>query len=162
MRVISQNMHKATNQYRNMLSKVRWFISIKNAKVATIRPYLVPCCQRTIVPRIATYLSTTKRPCKYKTASGGHTFLDSLKSHVPWLSPLHKCVIRTRYLSQAQWPPLQWRHNENDGVSNHQLHDCLLSRFFICYIKENTKAPRHWPLWGEFTGHRWIPRTKDQ
>ena len=28
-------------------------------------------------------------------------------------------------------------------------------------IKENIKAPCHWPLWGEFTGHRWIP-TKDQ
>ena len=29
-------------------------------------------------------------------------------------------------------------------------------------IKENTKAPRHWPLWGEFTGDRRIPRTKGQ
>ena len=27
---------------------------------------------------------------------------------------------------------------------------------------KNTKAPRHWPLWGEFTGDRWIPRTKGQ
>ena len=27
-------------------------------------------------------------------------------------------------------------------------------------IKENLKALRHWPLWGEFTGARWIPRTK--
>ena len=27
-------------------------------------------------------------------------------------------------------------------------------------IKENIKAPRHWPLWGEFTGDRWIPCTK--
>ena len=26
--------------------------------------------------------------------------------------------------------------------------------------KENIKAPFHWPLWGEFTGVRWIPRTK--
>ena len=26
--------------------------------------------------------------------------------------------------------------------------------------KENIKAPRHWPLWGEFAGDRWIPRTK--
>ena len=26
-------------------------------------------------------------------------------------------------------------------------------------IKENIKAPRHWPLYGEFTGDRWIPRT---
>ena len=29
-------------------------------------------------------------------------------------------------------------------------------------MKENIKAPRHWPLWGEFTGDRWIPRTKGQ
>ena len=26
------------------------------------------------------------------------------------------------------------------------------------HIKENIKAPRHWPLWGEFTGYRGIPR----
>ena len=25
---------------------------------------------------------------------------------------------------------LQWRHNECNGVSNHQRHDCLLGRFF--------------------------------
>ena len=24
------------------------------------------------------------------------------------------------------------------------------------------KAPRHWPLWEEFTDHRWIPRTMGQ
>ena len=29
-------------------------------------------------------------------------------------------------------------------------------------IKESIKAPRHWPLWGEFTGDRWIPHTKGQ
>ena len=29
-------------------------------------------------------------------------------------------------------------------------------------IKENIKAPRHWPLWGEFTGDRRIPLTKGQ
>ena len=28
--------------------------------------------------------------------------------------------------------------------------------------KENIKAPRHWPLWGEFTGDQRIPRTKGQ
>ena len=32
--------------------------------------------------------------------------------------------------------------------------------FVHAQIKENIKAPRHWPLWGEFTGDRWIPRTK--
>ena len=29
-----------------------------------------------------------------------------------------------------QHTPLQWRHNERDGVSNHQPHDCLLNRLF--------------------------------
>ena len=29
-------------------------------------------------------------------------------------------------------------------------------------IKENIKVRRHWPLCGEFTGDRWIPRTKGQ
>ena len=34
--------------------------------------------------------------------------------------------------------------------------------FIQAQVKENPKAPRHWPLWGEFTGGRWIPRTKGQ
>ena len=28
--------------------------------------------------------------------------------------------------------------------------------------KKNIKAPRHWPLCGEFTGDRWIPGTNGQ
>ena len=28
--------------------------------------------------------------------------------------------------------------------------------------QRNIKAPSHWPLWGELTGDRWIPRTKGQ
>ena len=55
---------------------------------------------------------------------------------------------------------LQWRHNERDGVSHHQPHHCLLIRLFKAHLKENIKAPRHWPSWGEFIGDRWIPRTK--
>ena len=55
--------------------------------------------------------------------------------------------------SYARFTPLRWRHNEHEGVSNHQPHGCLLDRVF----KENIKALRHWPLWGEFTGDRWIP-----
>ena len=52
---------------------------------------------------------------------------------------------------------LQWRHNELDGVSNHQPHDCLPGT-----DQRIIKVPRHWPLWGEFTGDQWIPRTKGQ
>ena len=39
----------------------------------------------------------------------------------------------------------------------------LYTQVFIqAQIEENIKSPRHWPLWGEFTGDRWIPRTKGQ
>ena len=38
----------------------------------------------------------------------------------------------------------------------------FIQPFIQAYTKENIKAPRHWPLWGEFTCDWWIPRTKDQ
>ena len=56
------------------------------------------------------------------------------------------------------WCSLPWRHIGRDSVSNHQPHQCLLNRLF----KENIKARCHWPLCGEFTRDRWIPRTNDQ
>ena len=74
------------------------------------------------------------------------------------------------YMQQWIWPSLvqvvihhlfyalRWRHNGHDSVSNHQPRDCLLSPLII----ENIKAPRHWPLCGEFTGDQWIPRTNGQ
>ena len=34
---------------------------------------------------------------------------------------------------------LQWRHNESDGVSNHQPHDCLLKRLFS---RRSNKTPK--------------------
>ena len=64
-------------------------------------------------------------------------------------------------LRGVSWP-LQWCHQERDGVSNHQPNDCLLNHLFRRRTKKNTKAPCHWPLWGEFTSDRWIPRTKGQ
>ena len=35
----------------------------------------------------------------------------------------------------------------------------FIQPFILVLIKENINAPRHWPLCGEFTGNRWIPRT---
>ena len=54
---------------------------------------------------------------------------------------------------------LQWCHNEHDGISSHHPHNFLLKPLFR---QGNIKAPRHWPMCGEFTGDRWIPRTKGQ
>ena len=35
--------------------------------------------------------------------------------------------------------PLPWRHNDRDGVSNHQHLDCLLNRLFGCISKKTSK-----------------------
>ena len=35
-------------------------------------------------------------------------------------------------------------------------------QFIRAQIEGNIKVPRHWPLCGEFTGDRWIPRTNGQ
>ena len=51
---------------------------------------------------------------------------------------------------------LHWRHNDHDGVSNHQPHGFLLNRLFRRRSK-NTQALRHWPLCGEFTGSGEFP-----
>ena len=42
--------------------------------------------------------------------------------------------------SKAAYIPLKWRHNEHDGVSNHQRHECLLNRFFQAQIKKKHQS----------------------
>ena len=66
-------------------------------------------------------------------------------------------IMATRFslpwTGRGQYISLQWRHNGRDSGSNHQPHDCLLKRFIQTQIKENIKAPRHWPLWGEIASN---------
>ena len=77
-----------------------------------------------------------------------HWFL-SLK-HRWWWWPLTWTVYITM--------PLLWAWNRLKSPASR-----LFTQLFIrTQIKENTKAPRHWPLCGEFTGDRWIPRTNGQ
>ena len=51
---------------------------------------------------------------------------------------------------------LQWRHNGRDGVSNHQLHACLLNRLFRRRLKKTFKlrvtglCEENPPVTGEF------------
>ena len=65
-----------------------------------------------------------------------------------------------------------WHKNEADGGQSHNIHTTVTSwarwrlqssayrlfaqPFVHAQIKENIKAPRHWPLWGESTGDRRI------
>ena len=96
------------------------------------------------------------------------------KSHcgdkmILWSSYLHNGISytgkRLLYIelglrSQIQGYPLQWSHNERDGVSNHQPHDCLLKLALRCRSKKTSKlrvtslCVGNSPVTGEFPAQR--------
>ena len=55
---------------------------------------------------------------------------------------------------------LQWRHNEHDGVRNHQPHDCLFNRLFGRRSNKTSKLSvtglcvGNWPATGELPAQR--------
>ena len=59
-----------------------------------------------------------------------------------------------------QTTSLKWRHNDRDGVSNHQPHDCLLNRLFRRKSKKTSKlrvtglCEGNSPMTGEFPTQR--------
>ena len=63
---------------------------------------------------------------------------------------------RTADNSKAYFP-LQWRHIEHLGVSNHKCLYCLYK-----LTAKKTSNPCYWPLEKEFNGDQWIPFTKGQ
>ena len=51
----------------------------------------------------------------------------------------HQREARSFMIHVSTGLELQWRHNELDGVSNHQPHDCLLNRLFRRRPKKTSK-----------------------
>ena len=65
-------------------------------------------------------------------------------------------VLRLKYSERNKSVPLQWRHNEHDGVSNHQPHNRLFG-----HRSKKTPKPRvtglcdgNSPVTGEFPAQR--------
>ena len=56
---------------------------------------------------------------------------------------------------------LRWRHTERLGVSNHQPLDLFYALFKLT-SRKTSKVRVTGPLWGKFTGDRWIFLTKGQ
>ena len=88
-----------------------------------------------------------------------------IMSHIFQRKHLHNAIT----ISTLNWSisslDLHSSHN-NDVIMNATASQPVIRLFTQLFIqsqiKENMKAPRYWPLWGEFTGDRWIPRTKGQ
>ena len=73
----------------------------------------------------------------------------------------HNTNSNTWYLVFAAYiTTLQWRHNERDGVSNHQPHYCILNRLFRRKSKKTSKlrvtglCAGNSPVTGEFPAQR--------
>ena len=58
------------------------------------------------------------------------------------------CIIPS---SRLWFGALQWRHNERDGVSNHQPHDCFLKLLFRRRSKKTSLAAVNSPHKGPVT-----------
>ena len=99
-----------------------------------------------------------------------HTYLLRNISNRIWIiCTINYCTypINTSWLT-SEWlnftatfsSSLQWRHNEHDGVSNHQRLDCLLSRLFRRKWEKTSKfrvtglCVGHSPVTGEFPTQR--------
>ena len=100
-------------------------------------------------------------------------------------SDVKMSTMASQIIGGDRWIP-RTKGQKRDNVSTHDI--CIvflfLFGFFLHYsavivsamasqitgvstqpfarITENIKAPRHWPLWGESTGIRWITLTKGQ
>ena len=68
----------------------------------------------------------------------------------------------SRHIPQKSQLSLQWRHNGHDDVSNHQPRDCFLNLLFRRRTKKHQSSASLRIVCEEFTGDRWIPRTKGQ
>ena len=92
------------------------------------------------------------------------------------------CQFSARPLPDPMWCIISWTIEWNDlsglwiqilqfhynGVTMSSMASQITSLTIVYSTvysdadQRNIKASRHWPLWGEFTGDRWIPRTNGQ
>ena len=77
-----------------------------------------------------------------------------------WAS--HRNCARTLSIMYLPETLCAWASHRNcaKNPTMNTTHDCLLEPSIQAQITENIKAPRHWPLCGEFTGDQWIPLHK--
>ena len=67
----------------------------------------------------------------------------------------HACILL--YYDRT----LRWRHNDNDGVSNHHHHGCLLNVYSDADQRKHQSSASLAFVWG-IHRDRWIPRRKGQ
>ena len=158
---IGMHVSKIVKSYRHIKSKVNFIIhgdDVKLSNFITPMPY-----------GMASY--TIEQPAYENVCYRNCIPLSSIISHWwhralwLWLFPVPPLttklaswvglgfVVLGIITMTSEWP--RWRLKS--PASPLFTQPCIQAQ-----INENIKAPRHWPLCGEFTGDRWIPRINGQ
>ena len=85
---------------------------------------------------------------------GANFGLGDLLSHARLVICLERVRISALNIFHYSDVKMSTMASQITGVSIVYLTVCLFQ------IKASIKAPRHWPLWWESTGDRWIPRSQ--
>ena len=83
------------------------------------------------------YSAWSQLPCPRTKLYVTRPHLYQIRSFDPWVKDKLKVILLSTILPLQL--PLRWRHDERDGVSNHQPHDCLLKCLFRRRSKERSK-----------------------
>ena len=68
------------------------------------------------------------------------TYMPRMNNSISWQrSHRSNCASDRNFTNQSISGSLQWRHDERDGVSNHQPYACLLNCLFRCRSKNTSK-----------------------
>ena len=113
------------------------FIQIGKPSIPPIRIRESIVCISWIIPRRITASGTTIHVLKYSDTSVNYSKqVLTLVPRVPFWIKGH--LLITDVVTEGM-DTLHWRHNERDGVSNHQPHDYLLHRLFGRRSKKTSK-----------------------
>ena len=126
-----------------------------------IRPS-VSTANRTYEPSRTTHMTSPRKHGKHSTGPS---------TYEPWVrtySKLFSCksvLTVCSYRAQPNEIHTCGRASRGSYSESSQSNTTITIVYLTVYsaqIKENTKAPRHWPLCGDFPDDRWIPRTNGQ
>ena len=91
------------------------------------------------------------RHCKASHGTGDRALSEPMMTHLTNPTDDHLVTLIMHYIDVIM-----------SAMASQITASRLFTEPFIQAQIKNSKALRHWPLWGEFTGGRWVPLTKCQ
>ena len=121
-----------------------WYIHVVGRLMSSIFPYPSGlfhwCCDNVAIYRCHW---SNLNGCREHSVYGLNQYETTLHCNTVsrWLGPYTECSLGCSWNRPvpSHSKLLRWRHNDHDGVSNHQPHGCLLNRLFRRRSKKTSK-----------------------